>query len=41
MTLKELYNFIRCLTDPYPNAFIEDNEGNRLVFKNVNYIPAK
>lgn len=41
MTLQELYKFIRSLTDPYPNAFIEDNEGNRLVFKNVSYIPSK
>ena len=41
MTLEELYNFIRSLTDPYPNAFMEDNEGNRLVFKNVSYIYSK
>jgi methionyl-tRNA formyltransferase len=41
MTLLELYNFIRSLTDPYPNAFIEDNDGNKLVFKNVSYIPSK
>lgn len=41
LTLKDLYNFIRCLTDPYPNAFIEDNKGNRLVFKNVSYIPSE
>lgn len=40
MTLKELYNFIRCLTDPYPNAFIEDAEGNKLVIKNVSFIPS-
>jgi methionyl-tRNA formyltransferase len=41
MTLKELYNFIRSLTDPYPNAYIEDKDGNRLIFKNVSYIPSK
>jgi methionyl-tRNA formyltransferase len=41
LTLQELYNFIRSLTDPYPNAFIEDNDGNRLIFKNVRYIPSK
>ena len=41
MTLQEIYNFIRCLTDPYPNAFLEDNEGNKLIFKNVSYIPSK
>jgi methionyl-tRNA formyltransferase len=39
MTLKQIYNFIRALTDPYPNAYMEDNEGNRLVFKQVEYIP--
>jgi methionyl-tRNA formyltransferase len=36
-SLRDLYNFIRCLTDPYPNAYIEDNEGNRLVFKEVEW----
>ena len=40
MTLQEMYNFIRGLTDPYPNAFLEDHEGNKLVFKNVTYIPS-
>lgn len=40
MTLIELYNFIRCLTDPYPNAYIEDKEGNKLYLKNVNFAPA-
>lgn len=35
---KELYNFIRCLTDPYPNAYLEDSEGNRLIFTGVKYI---
>jgi methionyl-tRNA formyltransferase len=39
MTLEQIYNFMRALTDPYPNAYIEDNEGNRLVFKQVEYIP--
>jgi methionyl-tRNA formyltransferase len=39
--LEELYNFIRCLTDPYPNAYLEDAEGNKLVFKNVIYIPKR
>jgi methionyl-tRNA formyltransferase len=37
-SLKELYNFIRSLTDPYPNAYLEDELGNKLVFKNVTYI---
>jgi len=38
MNLKDIYNFIRCLTDPYPNAYIEDKNGNRLYFQNVNYV---
>ena len=37
--LKEIYNTIRCLTDPYPNTYIEDSAGNRLYFKEVKYIP--
>jgi methionyl-tRNA formyltransferase len=37
-SLNELYNFIRSLTDPYPNAYLEDELGNKLVFKNVTYI---
>ena len=41
LSLKELYNFIRALTDPYPNAFIEDDQGNKLFFKHVVYQPAK
>jgi methionyl-tRNA formyltransferase len=41
MSLLELYNFIRCLTDPYPNAYIEDIEGNKLFFKKVSYNPVK
>jgi len=39
--LKTIYNFIRALTDPYPNAYIEDVNGNRLVFKEVEYIENK
>jgi len=35
--LKEIYNTIRCLTAPYPNAYIEDSEGNKLYFKEVIY----
>jgi methionyl-tRNA formyltransferase len=38
-SLEEIYNFIRCLTDPYPNAFIEDKYGNKLLFKEVQFIP--
>ena len=29
-TSLELHNKIRCLQDPYPNAFIRDKEGNKL-----------
>lgn len=32
-----LYNKIRCLTDPYPNAFIEDEAGNKLYFEKVRF----
>lgn len=38
-SMEDIYNFIRCLTDPYPNAYIEDKEGNKLVFKQVEYFP--
>jgi methionyl-tRNA formyltransferase len=38
MTLEQLYDFIRALTDPYPNAYMEDTEGNRLLFKAVEYL---
>lgn len=34
-TLRQLYDFIRALGDPYPNAYLEDDEGNRLLFKNA------
>ena len=35
--LKDIYNFIRCLENPYPNAYIEDNLG-KLYFKKVRYV---
>lgn len=38
MKLKELYDFIRALTDPYPNAYLYDEEGNRLIIKGVQYV---
>lgn len=38
--LRDLYNIIRALGDPYPNAYIEDEEGNRLLFKEVAFFPA-
>lgn len=31
MTAKELYNFIRCREDPYPNVYIEDHTGKLLL----------
>ena len=38
MTLNDIYNYSRCLTDPYPNFTVEDESGNKLVFKHVEYI---
>ena len=38
LPLREIYNFIRCREDPYPNAFIEDETG-RLEFKVVDFFP--
>ena len=38
MTCKELYNFIRCRTDPYPNVFIKDNIGI-LKFNDIDFKP--
>lgn len=32
-----LYNKIRCLTEPYPNAFIEDSFGNRMYITGVRF----
>ena len=40
-SLEEIYNTIRCLTDPYPNAFIEDKYGNKLFFKEVQFVSLK
>lgn len=37
MKLKDVYNLIRALGDPYPNLYIEDKEGNKLMFKEVEY----
>ena len=31
----DLYNKIRCLTDPYPNAYFEDKKGRKLFFTGV------
>lgn len=35
--LKFIYNKIRCLTFPYPNAYIQDKSGNRLYFEKVRF----
>jgi len=40
-SLEQNYNFIRCLTDPYPNAYIEDNLGNKLFFTGVKFVSSK
>lgn len=37
MNTLELYNFIRCLTTPYPNAYFEDDNGNRVFFEEVSF----
>jgi hypothetical protein len=37
--LLELYDIIRGLTDPYPNAYLEDKNGNRLLITGVKYVP--
>lgn len=41
MNLKRVYNLIRALGDPYPNIYLEDNEGNRLYFKEVAFVSNK
>lgn len=38
MSIENLYDFIRALTEPYPNAYLEDEQGNRLVFQKVTFI---
>jgi methionyl-tRNA formyltransferase len=34
---KSIYNKIRCLTYPYPNAYIEDSNGDRVYFEAVRF----
>lgn len=41
LDIRRLYNKIRSLTEPYPNAFIEDALGNRLYFERVYFVEAK
>jgi methionyl-tRNA formyltransferase len=36
-TSKEIHNKIRCLQDPYPNAFIVCKDGTRLYIKDTEY----
>jgi methionyl-tRNA formyltransferase len=36
LTCRELWDFIRCREDPYPNAYLEDDTG-RLVIKRVEF----
>ena len=33
----KLYNKIRCLTYPYPNAYLENKNGDKLYFLEVSY----
>jgi len=40
LSTKDLYNFIRCRENPYPNAFIEDDEG-RLYFTLCDFKPVE
>ena len=37
MNTVDIYNKIRCLTQPYPNAFIEDTNGDKLFFLEVTF----
>jgi len=36
MKSKDIYNFIRCRTDPYPNVYLEDETG-RVYFEKVRF----
>lgn len=38
---KKIYNIIRALGDPYPNAYIENDQGQKLIFKNVEFNEGK
>ena len=37
--LRQVYNKIRCLTDPYPNAYLEDQKGNKIFITGVKFKP--
>tara|TARA_R100000008_G_scaffold49839_1_gene29750 strand:- start:8298 stop:8939 length:642 start_codon:yes stop_codon:yes gene_type:complete len=36
MSVLDLYNYIRCREDPYPNVYVEDDSG-KLYFRNVEF----
>lgn len=36
-TAEQIHNKIRCLQDPYPNAYIKCNDGTKLFFKKSDY----
>jgi methionyl-tRNA formyltransferase len=38
LTCRQLWDFIRCREDPYPNAFFEDETG-RVVIRSVEFVP--
>ena len=40
MDSESLYNFFRCLEDPYPNGYIEDEKG-KLFIERVRYLKKK
>jgi methionyl-tRNA formyltransferase len=39
--IEPLYNFIRALTSPYPNAFILDKKGNKIFFEKIRFEASK
>lgn len=41
MNTKELYDFIRCLTAPYPNAYYEDSNGDKVFFEEIDFFKKK
>ena len=41
MSLEQFYNFIRCLTKPYPNAYLKNKDGDKLFVKEIEFIKNK
>lgn len=39
--ISKLYDKIRCLTEPYPNAYLEDEKGNRLFFEKIRFVSSE